>query len=96
MIIINSGTYIVPEFQSELGRIPPCLLPLGNRKLIEHQVEALSCLNDSTLFVTLPDDYDLYADDQLLFDKLAVRVLRVSSEMSLAEAVLVAVSSAAL
>ena len=96
MIIINSGTYIVPEFQSELGRIPPCLLPLGNRKLIEHQVEALSCLNDSTLFVTLPDDYDLYADDQLLFDKLAVRVLRVSPEMSLAEAVLVAVSSAAL
>ena len=41
MIIINSAAYVIPEFQSEFGKIPPSMLPLGNKKLIEHQVESL-------------------------------------------------------
>lgn len=39
MIIINSAAYVIPEFRAEFGKIPPCLLPIGNRKLIEYQVQ---------------------------------------------------------
>ena len=34
MILIASGAYVIAEFQVELGKIPPCLLPIGNKKLI--------------------------------------------------------------
>ena len=32
MILISSAAYVISEFQAELGRIPPCFLPLGNKK----------------------------------------------------------------
>lgn len=41
MILINSGAYVNPEFQAEFGEIPPCFLPVGNKKLIEFQSEAI-------------------------------------------------------
>ena len=41
MIVINSGAYVIPELQAEYGKIPPCMLPLGNKRLLEHQIEAI-------------------------------------------------------
>lgn len=96
MIIINSGTYITPEFQSEIGRIPPCLLPLGNKKLIEHQVQSLKCFPSEQIFVTLPDDFELSHYDKQLLQRLQVEIIKVDASLSLAESVLLSVSSVAL
>ena len=41
MILINSSSYINAEFEAEIGRIPPCMLPIGNKKLLQLQVEAV-------------------------------------------------------
>lgn len=38
MFLIMSGAYVGQELESEFGRIPPSFLPLGNRRLFQHQV----------------------------------------------------------
>lgn len=89
MIIINSGAYVIPELQAEFGKIPPCMLPLGNRRLIEHQVQATqNTFPDETIVVSLPDSYALSVDDEILFDKMNISIVKVPDIFTLAESVL--------
>jgi NDP-sugar pyrophosphorylase family protein len=59
MIIINSAAYVIPEFRAEFGKIPPCLLPIGNKKLVEYQVPMLRKAYDEQIIVSLPEGYRL-------------------------------------
>lgn len=34
MILINASSYVNAEFEAEIGRIPPCMLPIGNKKTV--------------------------------------------------------------
>ncbi|NWC84181.1 hypothetical protein HX798_28435 [Pseudomonas putida] len=88
MIVINSAAYVVSEFRTEFGRIPACLLPLGNKKLLEYQVSSLRRFNDDRIVVSLPDDYLLTIDEQRLFDKLSIEVTFVPVGIQLAQALL--------
>lgn len=93
MILINSGAYVIAEFQAELGRIPPCMLPLGNQKLIEHQVAALrQHYPHEPIAVTLPESYSLALDEIRLLEMLQVEVIATADEFSLAESVLYALN----
>lgn len=93
MILINSGAYVIAEFQAELGQIPPCMLPLGNQKLIEHQVAVLrQHYPDEPIYVTLPDSYQLALDETRLLDTLKVNVIKTADAFSLAESVLYALN----
>ncbi len=87
MIIINSGAYVAPELQAEFGAIPPCMLPLANRKLIEHQVRALNtAFPGQPILVSLPGQYDLSVHDRDLLDRLSVRVVQTPDDFSLCSA----------
>ena len=86
MIVINSAAYVIPEFRNELGLIPPCLLPLGNKKLLEHQVQELRRFKDEKIIVSLPANYELTLDEQQLMQSLRVEVIAVPEDFSLAEA----------
>lgn len=88
MIIINSGTYVIPEFQAEVGKIPPCFLPLGNKKLLEHQVEVLREEFDESIYVSLPDDYQLNIDEKMLLKDLEVEAVLVPSQFTLGQNIL--------
>jgi hypothetical protein len=89
MIFINSGAYVIPEFQAELGRIPPCMLPLGNKKLIEHQVKSLRrAYIDEKIYVTLPESYHLTLNEKTLLEDLSIESIFTPDEFSLAEAIL--------
>lgn len=88
MIIINSGAYVIPEFQVEIGKLPPCLLPVANRKLVEHQVEIINKYFDEDIYISLPDDYKLSHDEELLFIDLNVKVIKTNASFRLAEAIL--------
>ena len=35
MILITSAAYVVPGIRNELGMLPPTLLPIGNKRLLE-------------------------------------------------------------
>lgn len=95
MIIINSGAYVIPEFQAELGRIPPCMLPVGNRKLIESQVYELRRHYNTLekIYVTLPESYRLTLNEHRLLEELDVKPIATSDEFSLAESILFALNT---
>lgn len=94
MIIINSGAYVIPEFQAELGRIPPCMLPIGNRKLIENQVNELrQHYRQEKIYVTLPESYRLTLNEHHLLQELQVTPIATSDDFSLAESVLFALNT---
>lgn len=86
MIVINSAAYVDTEFRNELGEIPPCFLPLGNKKLLEHQVGALREIFSDPIIVSLPDSYELSLDECSLMEALQVRPLPVPDDLTLAEA----------
>ncbi|MGM8898068.1 MULTISPECIES: hypothetical protein [unclassified Psychrobacter] len=88
MIIINSGAYVIPEFQAEVGKIPPCFLPIGNKKLLEHQVQVLKNEINEPIVLSLPDSYLLNRSEQLLLEELEVDLIQVPSDFSLGENIL--------
>lgn len=86
MIVINSAAYVVPEFRNEFGSIPPCLLPLGNQKLLQHQVGVLRRFTEERIVVSLPLSYELTLDERDLLAALKVEVVAVPDGFALAEA----------
>ncbi|MFK9084292.1 hypothetical protein [Pseudomonas neuropathica] len=88
MIIINSAAYTTPEIQVEFGKLPPCLLPIGNRKLLEYQVSMLRNTCDEKIVVSLPEDFIITIDEQMLFISLEIDCVFVPSDLSLAYSLL--------
>ncbi|OMQ37095.1 hypothetical protein [Pseudomonas putida] len=88
MIIINSAAYTTPEIQAEFGKLPPCLLPIGNRKLLEYQVSMLRNTYDEKIVVSLPENFKITIDEQMLFTSLEIDCVFVPSDLSLAHGLL--------
>ena len=88
MIIISSGAYVISEFQAELGKIPPCFLPLGNKKLLEHQVSQLqAAFPNEQIIVSLPESYVLSQAEKNLITQLNILNIAVPDDFSLAESI---------
>ncbi len=56
--LITSGAYAGAEFISIFGRLPPAFLPVGNRRLYEHQANCLAGFEGRKL-LSVPDDFSL-------------------------------------
>jgi hypothetical protein len=94
MIVIGSGAFITSEFQIEFGRLPPALLPLGNLRLYQHQVQALrNAFAGSDIFLSLTDAYELRVHDARLLRELGVGVIFVPDGLTLGESLLFVVNS---
>lgn len=92
MIIITSSAYLSAEFQVELGAIPPTFLPLGNRKLLEHQVVTLRQFYSDSIKLTLPESFKITNILKRQIDRLGIEIIRVPDQFSLSEAVLYALN----
>lgn len=89
MLLINSAAYVSPEFQAEVGIIPPCMLPIGNKKIIELQVDRLRTLfGDEKIVLSLPKSYKLAINEANVLSELNVKARYVPDEFTLAEAIL--------
>ena len=88
MILINSADYVNVEFRNEFGAIPPCFLPIGNRKLLTYQVTALRKQFSQKIIVSLPSNYALSIDESLLLQELDVEPIFVQEGISLGMALL--------
>lgn len=86
MIIINSAAYVGSEFRNEIGFIPPCFLPLGNQKLLQHQVSQLRKFFTDVIIVSLPESYKLSLDEHNLLVSLEVEMIAVPDNLTLGEA----------
>lgn len=87
MIIITSATYIDGELASEFGRIPPSYLPLGNKRLFEHQINQILLSGETDIYLSLPFDYEITVSDQYYFEKNAITIIKVPVDLSLGESI---------
>ena len=47
-----SGAFVGQELESEFGKIPPSFLPLGNKRLFQHQIKLA------------PEDVDIFISNR--------------------------------
>lgn len=88
MILIASAAYVNAEFQTEFGRLPPAMLPVGNRRLFEWQVESLRIVfPGEAIFMSLPDSYPLLPKDAILLARHGVQVIRNDEHLTLAASI---------
>lgn len=89
MIIIHSSNFVNAEFEAEIGLIPPCMLPIGNKKMLELQVANFKKqFDDEKIIVTLPKAYKLTINEQAVINELGVTVQRICDQLSFSEAIL--------
>jgi len=81
MFLIMSGAYVSQELQSEFGKIPPSFLPLGNRRLFQHQVNSVP--EGKKIFISLPEHFIIESHDRSWLEEHHVSVLRVPEGLTL-------------
>ncbi|MEY2660309.1 MAG: hypothetical protein RLZZ123_1481 [Pseudomonadota bacterium] len=89
VIIIASGAVIAREFQAEIGRIPPAFLPLGHKRLYEHQAHHLrQAFPDEQIFMSIPESFRVPPHDIELLAGLGVQQVQVPEELPLGASIL--------
>lgn len=84
--LIASGTFLSEGLSAELGRIPPCLVPLGNDHLLYHQHSVLQNLADR-IFVSLPEGFDLHPIDKKRIEALGIEILYSDPTLKIGESI---------
>lgn len=78
MIIITSAAFVNTEMQVEFGDLPPSFLPIGSKKLFEHQVKNLrKTFSSEKIYLSIPNQYEPSAADKRLLAKLGVDTVSV-------------------
>jgi len=89
MILIASGAYLQGEFVSEVGLLPPSFLPIGNKRLLEYQVDFLrQGQPDEDVYLSVPATYQIDLFDEQHLTKLGVEIIRVPDGLSLGDSIL--------
>lgn len=87
--LIMSGAFVDQELAAEFGRLPPSFLPVGNKRLYEHQ---RACIKSKHAFITLPEEYSPPAVDIERIGKLGMEIVTIPSGLSLGSAIVYAVN----
>ncbi|RPF00125.1 capsular biosynthesis protein [Vibrio crassostreae] len=90
MFIILSGAYVGQELESEFGRIPPSFLPLGNRRLFQHQVALAPKGVD--IFLSVPESYSVSKLDQQWLEREKVTLIYTPDSMNLGASLVAAIN----
>ena len=89
MIIIHSSKFVNAEFEAEVGPIPLCMLPIGNKKMLELQVAHFrQHFMDEKIVVTLPMHYQLTINEQMVINTLGVTIQRICNTLNFAKSIL--------
>lgn len=83
MILITSAAYVVPEIRNELGMLPPTLLPIGNKRLLELQIESIKEKFDELIYIALPKSFSNIEDVNII-KKLNIGYVYVPDNLNLA------------
>ncbi len=81
MFLIMSADYVSQELRSEFGALPPSFLPLGNRRLFQHQIKCAP--RGVPTFLSLPESFMVDEHDQSWLDQHGITVLSVPDGLSL-------------
>ncbi|EOD81723.1 capsular polysaccharide biosynthesis protein [Grimontia indica] len=90
MFLIASAAFCGAELQSEFGALPPSFLPLGNRRLFQHQISRIA--PSEKIFLTLPETFSLdeYDQDWLKINK--VTTIFLPEQLGLGESIVAALN----
>lgn len=89
MILIASGAYVEGEFISEIGQLPPCFLPIGNKRLYKLQLEFLRRLYpNEDYFISVPASFTLPTEDDNFLVQEGVNILQAPDGLSLGDSLL--------
>lgn len=81
MVLILSAAYIDLELQSEFGKLPPSMLPLGNKRLFQHQIRLFS--DSEEKYITFPKSYCISELDKKWLENHDVDIISVDDDFSL-------------
>ncbi|GHZ42507.1 TPA: capsular biosynthesis protein [Vibrio cholerae] len=90
MFLIMSGAYVGTELQSEFGQIPPSFLPLGNRRLFQHQIALIP--EGINKYLSIPESFKLSEHDQLWLNEYNVSIVTVPDGLNLGASLVAAVN----
>lgn len=88
MILITSAKYVSYGLASEFGSIPPCMLPLQNKRLYEHQVNLIRASFKDKIYLSIPYGYKLPEFDENRLRELGVTVVRVDQHLELLSSII--------
>jgi len=92
VILITSGAYISPELEVEIGCLPSAFVPLGNKRLYEHQSKILrETFTHEPIFISLPDTYQISNADRINIQKLELNIILVPVGLTLGSSLIYAI-----
>ncbi len=90
MFLIMSAAYITQELRSEFGALPPSFLPLGNRRLFQHQARLAP--KNSQIFLTLPESFEVSGFDNAWLAENNISVIKLPDGLSLGASLVAALN----
>lgn len=90
MILITSAAYINAGLISEFGKLPPCMLPVQNKRLYQHQLALLKGMEHIVL--TLPQGFEPTDFDKKKLENENVKILYVPQNLQLGESIVYALN----
>ena len=91
MTLITSAKYVNPELEAEFGKIPPAFLPLGGRRLYEHQVELLNSVGED-IALSIPESFEITSADSKKLKQIGLKIIRVPDGLLLGESIIYALN----
>ena len=90
MFLIMSAAYVGQELQSEFGKIPPSFLPLGNKRLFQHQISLAP--NKAEIFLSIPESFTLADSDKALLDASGVNLIYLPEDLPIGASLVTALN----
>lgn len=85
-----SAAYIGQDLSAEFGLIPPAFLPLGNRRLFQHQIAKIP--KGKSIYLSVPKSYQVPEFDRLWLAEHNVTLLFLQDGLSLGESLMAALA----
>lgn len=84
MILITSAAYVDPQLRNEFGLLPPTFLPVGNKRLFEHQVGVLrNQFPGEKIFISLPSSFEIGKKDLSYLTANKIHIIQIEDGLSL-------------
>ncbi|WP_010433890.1 hypothetical protein [Vibrio cyclitrophicus] len=90
MFLIMSGAFVGQELESEFGKIPPSFLPLGNKRLFQHQIALAPTGVD--VYLSIPESYSASLIDKKWIENHNVKILKTPDSLSLGASLVAALN----
>ncbi|WP_409048998.1 capsular biosynthesis protein (plasmid) [Proteus mirabilis] len=90
MFLVMSAAFVGQELESEFGRIPPSFLPLGNRRLFQHQIALAP--EGADVYLSIPESFSVSTIDMIWLTSKKVTVLTTPDGLSLGASLVAALN----